>query len=238
MQECEILREVAIGAGPSSAWGSDARSSCIFETLPGHICAQNPPLRSSFDVYKSSRSTWPLQSSNWNLLFNSHLTSLVSALLGPSAVLFNEQYIVKPSRAGDAASFAWHRDSDWCRDGAIPQPYISVWVALDDLTENNGCMVIRPRSHATSPDFVHLPGLAPLQIEAPEALDAELEALPLCFRAGAAVITTDVVEHCSGPNRSQYARRAWMPQFSMAPIVWKESGQPVSLVIPLLKDQT
>lgn len=41
-------------------------------------------------------------------------------LLGPRAVLFNDQYILKPPRAapGPSTAFGWHRDSDWCADGA------------------------------------------------------------------------------------------------------------------------
>ena len=237
VQECETLREMALH--PSSAWGDAASASCIFETLPGHICSQNPTLRNSYEAYKTSRSTWPLQSSIWDLLFTSQLTDLVSALLGPRAVLFNEQYIVKPSRGGDAASFAWHRDSDWCREGALSQPYISVWVALDHMTENNGCLIVRPHSHTTSPHFVHVPDLSPYCIvrePKPSISQRVLNELPLYLPAGSAVITTDVLEHCSGANTSPYARRAWMPQFSMAPVVWKETGAPVSLAIPLHKD--
>ena len=227
MQECETLRELAI-ENNNSPWGSDAQHSCIFETVPGSLCESNPELRSSYDIYKYIRSKWPLQSAIWNLLFTSRLTNLVTALLGPAAVLFNDQYIVKPSLGGDAASFAWHRDSDWCREGCVPQPYISIWVALDDMTAENGCFIVKPKSHATSTNFVHLPGLEPNElVEHPD------EPFPLYMKAGSAVLTADCVEHGSGSNTSKFSRRAWMPQFSCQPIVWKESGIPVSLAIPL-----
>lgn len=47
------------------------------------------------------------------------------------------QYIAKPCESA-ASAFRWHRDNEW-----MPQPqqekcdpdYISVWVALDDMTE-------------------------------------------------------------------------------------------------------
>jgi ectoine hydroxylase-related dioxygenase (phytanoyl-CoA dioxygenase family) len=61
----------------------------------------------------------------------------------------------------------------------------------------------------------------------------EEDGVPLLLSAGSAVIMTDVVEHASGANRTQYARRAWMPQFSCKPIVWKEDKMPVSLAIML-----
>lgn len=58
-------------------------------------------------------------------------------------------------------------------------------------------------------------------------------ALPLPCRAGTVVIFSDTLPHCSGPNRTQHTRRAWMPQFSRAPICWKADGSPVSFCIPL-----
>lgn len=176
-------------------------------------------------------------------------------------MLFNDQYIVKPSHGGDAASFAWHRDSDWCREGSLPQPYISIWVALDDCEIENGCLFLHPGSHAASPEYVHVPGLEPRKVaECKEynlsdstttAIPSERgtgtsihkvqstpsstieHEVPLLLKAGSAVIMTDVVEHASGANRTQYARRGWMPQFSCQPILWKESNTPVSLAIPL-----
>ena len=62
----------------------------------------------------------------------------------------------------------------------------------------------------------------------------EMKEVPLLLSAGSAVIMTDVVEHASGANKTQYARRGWMPQFSCQPVLWKESSTPVSLAIPLV----
>jgi len=267
-QECETLREVAATARPSSPhWGASNVASCIYETLPGNLCTSNPSLRRSYSIYRSTRSTWPLQSAVWSILFNSQLTDLVTALLGPKAVLFNDQYIVKPSHGGEAASFAWHRDSDWCREGSLPQPYISIWVALDDCEVENGCLFIRPQSHVACSNYAHIPGLEPkletsispddindnldncnvvqgtkLLLENQNAATtkevpslSKVKEVPLLISAGSAVIMTDVVEHASGANRTQYARRGWMPQFSCQPIVWKETESPVSLAVPLKK---
>lgn len=262
--ECETLREVAAHAKPSSLWGATAVASCIYETIPGGLCTSNPSLRSSYSTYKSKRSSWPLQSAVWSVLFTSQLTDLVTALLGPTAVLFNDQYIVKPSHGGEAASFSWHRDSNWCREGSLPQPYISIWVALDDCEVENGCLLIRPRSHATCSNYVPIPGLEP-DVEKISSCDIydtvdncssmngtngslvnengaptkdmaasrTADGVPVLLSAGSAVIMTDVVEHASGANRTQYARRGWMPQFSCQPILWKETKTPVSLAIPL-----
>lgn len=64
-------------------------------------------------------------------------------------LLFNEQFILKPPRSAYSSAFAWHRDSDWCRDGCKYDysPYVSLWVALDDMTQDNGALAVLPGSH-------------------------------------------------------------------------------------------
>jgi len=236
------LRELALEQG--AVWGTDAHTSCIFETIPGSIREANPDLHSSYDIYKAVRTAWPLRQEAWNVLFASRLTDLVEGLLGPGAVLYNEQYIVKPSRSGTQASFSWHRDSDWCKEGASDVPYISVWVSLDNVDELNGCLLLRPGSHAACDQFTHLPGPEPTKkdydstkLDDGAFIDAGRHDFPLPVRSGSAIILTDTLLHASGPNNSAYARRAWMPQFSPKPIIWTDSGLPVSLAIPLKRPE-
>lgn len=96
-QEADTLFELAqeeqarAGSGASAAarWGAHAAASCIYESIPGHSCT--PELRSSYDAYRRHRCSWPLRPGVWRLLFHSRLSQLVAALLGPAAVLFNDQ---------------------------------------------------------------------------------------------------------------------------------------------------
>ena len=136
-QEAETLYELAeeerqrgTGAFASAAgvrWGADAAGSCIYEAVPGHRCT--PALRTSHAAYCRLRSTWPLRAGVARLLFASRLTCLVTAILGPGAVLFNDQFILKPPERGPeglATAFAWHRDSDWVRGEEVAYaPYMS-----------------------------------------------------------------------------------------------------------------
>jgi hypothetical protein len=97
--EADTLYEVACEAqqscsdvcssGHHGSWGRDATASCIFESIPGHCCT--PELRTRYSAYQQERSTWPLRAGVWRILFQSQLTQLVTALLGPDAVLFNDQ---------------------------------------------------------------------------------------------------------------------------------------------------
>ncbi len=76
-----------------------------------------------------------------HFLFSEKIRELVLPLIGPSAYLFNEQFVVKGANTG--ASFAWHQDSAYV--GFDHTPYLTIWIALDDTTENNGCLYVLPR---------------------------------------------------------------------------------------------
>lgn len=62
--------------------------------LPGTImCSAAPPAPAACAaaVYKAHRTRPPLRPEVWHIMFRSQLPELVHALLGPGAVLFNDQ---------------------------------------------------------------------------------------------------------------------------------------------------
>ena len=168
-------------------------------------------------------------------------TYATALLRTEDARLFNDQYVVKPPARGCASlqmsCFAWHYDSQWCHDDVdwTCAPYVSCWVALDDVSEENGALRMLPyppaqagashRERANSyPDRDTLP--SPLDEDG-----CEIGRL-LTMRAGSVVFFSDVVLHCSGPNLSGSIRRAWMPQISAGPVVRRDDS-PVSLTAKL-----
>jgi hypothetical protein len=109
-QEAETLQELAQsgGCGGGQAWGSDARRSCIYETT----AACPPEARASFQLFRQYRTTWPLRQRAWQALFESRAAELAVRLLGPGALLFNEQ-ARSPPPAGSAQGARIH---------AVPPP--------------------------------------------------------------------------------------------------------------------
>jgi len=158
-----------------------------------------------------------------DLLFSPQLRTLVETLLGGPAWLYNEQYIVKPPSC-DGAKFQWHRDSDSCKPGVEQRPYLSMWCALDDVHEDNGTLFIQPYPQTSPPpahsgllteDLIHrTAGAAYPHVSQLTANDGR----PVIVPAGAVVVMSDRVLHCSGGNMSGKPRRAWMPQFSLGPV--------------------
>jgi hypothetical protein len=216
LEESDLLVEQAREADAARAyddpqWAATARG-CVFETVGGQHAdgAAFRGLRCRCVPGGSSAAAC-------ELLFGAAMRELVQAALGVPGVVFNDQYIVKPPQS-PASAFPWHRDSDWLDDGAVTRhPYISVWCALHDMTEGNGALVVGFRENA-------------------HTMPHDIEQDTLEVSAGTAVVMTDSVWHCSKPNLSAHTRAAWMPQFSAQPVLYRSTGQPVSLAVPLVAD--
>ena len=78
------------------------------------------------------------------------MTQIAKAALGDTVYLFNEQYVVKAAERG--MRFSWHQDSGFIEYAHLP--YLTCWVALDDMTEANGTVYLLPYSRAGSRDVV------------------------------------------------------------------------------------
>lgn len=121
-------------------------------------------------------------------------------------------------------------------------PYVSVWVALDDVSEENGCLYILPYPSSASPAGER--GSAAHERRARayppvESLGPGPDVgLPIALDAGDAVVLSSHVLHCSGPNLSDAPRRAWMPQFSRRARPRRCAPAPalVPLIAPLILD--
>lgn len=143
---------------------------------------------------------------------------LVGQCLGESPVLFNEQFVVKG--AGKGASFAWHQDSAYV--GFEHPPYLSLWMALDDATAENGCVYLIPR------DLDADPGIDPhRKMDGSDELNGYFGAEPgeaMTCPAGTVVAFSSRTLHRSGENRTKHARRAYLAQYSLAPVADPVTG--------------
>ncbi len=171
--------------------------------------------------------------------------SIAMALLGVEDVrFFNDQYIVKPPARNEeslrSSSFQWHYDSQWCdaETTSMYTSYLSCWVPLDDVSEENGTLRILPYPEASSAAATHREkALAyPSRQTLPSPLlddGCDGAGRLITVSAGSVVFFSDVVLHCSGPNLGDSIRRVWMPQFSAGPIL-RRDGRPVSLTAKLV----
>jgi ectoine hydroxylase-related dioxygenase (phytanoyl-CoA dioxygenase family) len=128
------------------------------------------------------------------------ILDVMEALIGPDIKLFRDALMMKPPRHGSAKPY--HQDSAyWSID---PPDLVSVWMALDDATLENGCMRVLPGSHTWG--VVEHQHLADYQVDE-EKLDTSGEvAVPL--KAGGCLFFHSLLLHATAPNHSPHPRRS------------------------------
>jgi phytanoyl-CoA hydroxylase len=131
------------------------------------------------------------------------LVDLAEVFLGPDIALFASHYICKPPRSGRPV--LWHQDAGyWPLD---PMEVISLWVAVDPSTTENGCLRVVPGSHR---DGVHSMRdrddvASVFGNESAVAVD-EGSAIDLVLDPGDVEIHHPNLLHSSGPNTSPVRR--------------------------------
>ncbi|MDB6127532.1 MAG: hypothetical protein JWM35_1428 [Verrucomicrobia bacterium] len=80
-------------------------------------------------------------------LFADEVLDLVEPILGPDIALFASHFICKPK--GNGQRVPWHEDSHYWKTMITPMEVVTVWLAIDPATTENGCMRIIPRTHNT-----------------------------------------------------------------------------------------
>ena len=79
-----------------------------------------------------------------------HLLDLVEQVIGPDIVLWASAVFCKPATTG--LEVPWHQDGQYWP--IRPRATVTVWMALDDVGVDNGCMRVIPGSHRLG-EFSH-----------------------------------------------------------------------------------
>ncbi len=153
-----------------------------------------------------------------SLILGERMAALTSELLGQDALLFNEQFVVKGADSG--ASFAWHQDGAYV--GYDHAPYLTVWMALDDTTEENGCVYVLPRNLDARPDLDPHTWLD--DTRELNGYEGSESGIPAVCPAGSIVAFSSVTLHRSGANTTDRRRRAYICQYSVEPIRDPKTG--------------
>ena len=158
------------------------------------------------------------------------MVQIAQAALGDTVYLFNEQYVVKAAEQG--MPFSWHQDSGFI--DYPHRPYLTCWIALDDMTEANGTVYLLPYSRAGTRDVVK------------HARDEESNDLvgyfghdsgdPVIVPAGSIACFSTTLFHRSGSNTTDRMRRVYVAQYSAEPILSEDGSHPLRLAEPLLVD--
>ena len=129
------------------------------------------------------------------------------------------QFVTKLNDGASGKSeFPWHQDNGYV--AIEPATNVTIWVALDDVNEENGCVWVMPDSHklglldhrSKSEDSWHL------------TVSVEGDGVPAIMKAGEAVAFTRLTLHRSKLNHTQNARRAFFMEYPEATAKSQRSG--------------
>ncbi|HEY3283461.1 MAG TPA: phytanoyl-CoA dioxygenase family protein [Armatimonadota bacterium] len=83
----------------------------------------------------------------WLFRYLTHprVLDVIQSFLGPDIVLWSSHFIAKPK--GDGRAVPWHTDGDYWAGRLDPMKVITLWLAVDPSTVENGCMRVIPGSH-------------------------------------------------------------------------------------------
>lgn len=163
-------------------------------------------------------------------VFSDLMAEVCKATIGDDAFLFYDQYVAKAAEQG--IKFSWHQDSGYL--GYFHDPYVTVWAAVDDMTEANGTAYVLPFSTVGIRSQVE-------HIREPESGDkvgyfGHEPGIPAVVPAGSLVVFSSITFHRSGANTTDKMRRAYVTQYSAAPICKPNSEELMHLAVPFLEN--
>jgi phytanoyl-CoA hydroxylase len=193
----------------------------------------NERLSSALDVGDKLRQTRQyLRNSHIDGLVNSAaLCKLAGALMEGPSTMHSPFTAVKTG--GGAGSFHLHQDNQYSQfDG----PGIGVWIALQEMSPENGCLIVAPRSHqsGTLGWIINPDGDQHRTVEADPG-----HVLPVRMNPGDAVAFNRLTVHGSGPNTTGEPRVAYAVQFHRDDVNLIRDGEPPRRLKddPLLDDK-
>jgi phytanoyl-CoA hydroxylase len=145
------------------------------------------------------------------------------SLIGPAVCLTHVQFITKlPDDESTHSDIPWHQDSGY---GQLEPPNdLTVFIALSDMTEPDGCLQVVPGSHRAGLLEHATAAVNPVLRESPRS--GEAIAVPL--RAGEGLAFSGLLVHGSGPNRGRAPRIAFYVRYCTPDVrMMSEGGRPV-----------
>ena len=152
---------------------------------------------------------WRITPGFHDVLWNPAFVVAASQLLGNKAVRFwHDQLFYKPALHGGVV--AWHQDYSYWRR-TTPMQHLTCWVALDDVTKENGCLYYIPKSHTWG--LLDKPELAGdmegiQQYLTPEQKEQFVNKVAIEMEKGFGTFHHPLMVHGSYENRSSLPRRA------------------------------
>ncbi len=162
-------------------------------------------------------------------LLDPGVLDVVESVIGPDIALFTSHFFCKP--AGDGKSVPWHTDGYFWREMIEPAAQaMTIWLAIDPSTLENGCMKVIPGSHrggdghyrpVTDDNSVFDEELDQSQIDPAKAVPVQLRPNQYSIHSGALV-------HSSEVNRSTLRRCGYTMRYMSTSIRFNDASSATS----------
>jgi ectoine hydroxylase-related dioxygenase (phytanoyl-CoA dioxygenase family) len=181
----------------------------VFDLEPGHT-PENPRLRR----LKNPVIQHPFYD---RVLHHERILAIVSRLIGPNIRQNGTKLNMKLPQIGSAVE--WHQD--WAFYPHTNDDLLAVGICVDDMTLENGCLLVVPGSHRDRIYDHHHQGRFCGAITEPGFVPDN--AAPIALKAGGISIHHARALHASAPNKSAKPRRFLLFQYCAAD-AWPLSG--------------
>lgn len=129
------------------------------------------------------------------------IQGVVKSILGPDIELYQSMALIKPAFHGSEKP--WHQDNAYFSVRDLDR-MLGTWIALDDVTVENGAMHFLPGTHRNGP----LKHEYTTDCEIVKDRYSPEDAVPINLKAGGMVFFHGNAPHFTPPNRSANRRRA------------------------------
>ena len=175
----------------------------VFDLEPGHT-SESPQLRR----LKNPVALHPIYD---RMLRHNYILDSVAQLIGPNVRYDTSKLNMKS--AGFGSPVEWHQDFAFATP-VTNDDMLSVGLAIDDMTRDNGCLLFIPGSHKGPIYDHHQNDVFVGGITDPDFKPDD--AVPIEVKAGGITIHHTRTLHASAPNLSGQSRRLLLLQYSAA----------------------
>ena len=156
------------------------------------------------------------------IVHDSRILDAVEDVLGANILAAGSTLFIKEPNTGGFIS--WHQDARYA--GMEPHDWVTGWLAISNVTEENGCMQMIPGSHIDPlRDHVDTFGEDNLLTRGQEVQGIdESQAVPVPLKPGQLSLHHPRIVHGSGPNTSNERRIGFALQSYITPSVEQVLG--------------
>lgn len=190
---------------------TDEAVTTIQQQIDGMIDRLHPSVPTDMMIGTHHQEPWVFE-----LATQPRLLDMIEMQIGPNILLWATHMLCKPPRTGEMVP--WHQDAPyWNVTGKFSA---GVWIAFDDIDEDNGAMSVVPGWHRKGKlpvqDSQFVEGFTTEIV--PDAMPADLEQRRMAYilKPGQMAIHNVMIPHNSPPNQSDRWRRVLVLRYLAA----------------------